>query len=259
MKKKLSKNGKIFVFVVCIFVVVLVVIALLPNMGDKKAIDEGRNYLKSLEKGNVNTVKSKIDEQNKKDEIAQARKMLAEKTTDQNKIWSSFKDYVLIGDSRVETFNVYLPKSNVLAKKGARIETVDGYLPTIKSLNPKYVFICFGLNDASIPVNWNEDKYVAKYESYLKKIQNVVPNATIYVNSILPVQAGPMKKHPFYSHLANYNVKLKAMCERDHYKYIDLSDLVETYPDGYEPDGEHFKVSFYKYWGYRLLQNIYGG
>lgn len=260
MKKvKLTKQTKIILAVIALLLVGLITYKGVQYYKLQQEISRGRAYLKQLDDQSLSNIKNTIDKQNESDELALGKQALKDYEKNKDKLWGAFKNYVLIGDSRVETFKQFLPETNVLAKKGTRITKVDDYLGTIKNISPKYVFISYGVNDLSIPAYYNQDKYIEVYQSYCEKIKKVAPDATIYVNSIIPVNDKAINKQANYKNIPSYNAKLKAMCKKNGYKYVDLDALAKQHPDEYEQDGIHFKSSFYKYWAYRLLSSVYGG
>ena len=178
-KAKLTKQTKIILAVIALLLAGLATYKGVEYYKLQQEISRGRAYLKKLDDQSLSSIKNTIDKQNESDELALGKQALKDYAKNKDKLWGAFKNYVLIGDSRVETFKLFLPETNVLAKKGTRITKVDDYLGTIKNISPKYVFISYGVNDLSIPAYYNQDKYIEVYQSYCEKIKKAAPDATI--------------------------------------------------------------------------------
>lgn len=111
-----------------------------------------------------------------------------------------FADAVFIGDSRTVGMMTYSGvKSHFYAKVSLNIFSVlhtrflvppeggDNLLTVLEALE-KYpvfskVYICFGVNE----LGYNPTSFINAYEYFLDQVMQRLPNATIYIQSIIPV------------------------------------------------------------------------
>lgn len=111
-----------------------------------------------------------------------------------------FADAVFIGDSRTVGMMTYSGvKSHFYAKVSLNIFSVlhteflippeggDELLTVLEALE-KYpvfgkVYICFGINE----LGYNPTSFINAYEYFLDRVMELLPNATIYIQSIIPV------------------------------------------------------------------------
>ena len=56
-------------------------------------------------------------------------------------------------------------------------------VPILKAANPKKIFIMAGTNDL---VHIGLEEYEKRYENLLRTIKDALPNARIYIQSVLP-------------------------------------------------------------------------
>ena len=86
----------------------------------------------------------------------------------------------------------------------------------------------------------------------MKQIQEEIPDAHIFVNSVFPVQEKALTEEPELADIASYNEVLKTMCSDLQIGYIDNTEIVEE--QYYEEDGIHFKAEFYPVWADRMAE-----
>jgi hypothetical protein len=252
---RLNERGKNTILIIIALSVVLTIVGTLLFRNDHTAeIKKGRAYLSSLAKQNVSTIESKVKAQDNKQAVQEMNKDLLAAYKDNSKVWPLFKDYVILGDSRAVDFNEFLSARYVLAEKNKTINDINTKLTKVKALSPSRIIIAYGLNDVSIPRWKNVNTYIKDFEVILKKVHKACPNATIYINSILPVVKYPEE---VYRHLGTYNTAIAKMCRKDGYVYINNTYVANSHKDLYEEDGQHLKESFYKYWGYNIMKTIY--
>lgn len=211
---------------------------------DKIDTSKGLKYIKQSEKGDVNKIENKIQKLEEKDKVN--AKGGADQKSDRN-YKAVFANSVIMGDSISEAFTEYdiLNASSVVAKIGVELTGLDEQVAKVKKLNPQIIFLAYGLNDI-IATNGDTDKFEKQYDSLLTKLQKVLPDTKLYVNSIFPVQKKAVDKEPSLKKLADYNKVLRALCDKRQIAFIDNTALVsDRY---YEEDGMHFKADFYPYW-----------
>ena len=180
------------------------------------ALEEGRRYIAQMEQRDVAEVKSQISSYRK----AERRKLLEEGKLS---VWDMFEDY---------------------------------YLDTIKSLNPSYIFLCYGLNDVSIGYWDTPEEYTAEFVQVMDSLAKAAPKAQIYISSILIARDPAFETSEKWRRIPEFNDALKAMAEEHHYNYVDNTDLCEQYADLWDEDGIHVKKEFYPYWGANLIAEV---
>lgn len=204
------------------------------------------------------------EESKKPDDIVSALKDKKNEETqraiDEGKIdvFAKFQDYVLIGDSRVLGFSQYgfLPESRVYAKTGSRVTDIDEYIESLKALQPSNVYISFGANDIVSQLDNLEGGYDGVVEAEINKILEVCPNATIYVNGIVPFGQTAIDDQPVLADYTKYNEKLKSMCKKNKWNYIDNDSIVDDgNADVYQGDGIHFINEFYNTWAMNMTKD----
>lgn len=263
----MKSNVKLIAVASGIIVVMLVAIIVIIVMGNKanriseKALETGSEKLQTAEQVSVKDSEESIDallEKEKKE--AEEKAASSQKEQEQEKpvkkeklsnkeIKTIFKDSVFVGDSLTEGIEVYqfLSKSNVVYHRGMSVPQMGDLSDTIVGLNPKQVFLWFGMNDL-IYFSGDADKFAEAYAEQIKALQKKLPDATIYVNSILPIRENAIKKKSVFKYYEDYNGALEDMCQKMGITFIDATALAEAHSDQFEPDGIHISSTFYPYW-----------
>lgn len=186
-----------------------------------------------------------------------------------------FDSAVIIGDSRTEGLSLYTGMSNLDAfySKGLNIEKVmtdevvttdDGSMITVldalKLKEYKSIYISFGINE----LGWVYDYlFIDAYKTFIDEVRAIEPEATIYVENILPVSAELSKEDDIYNNpnIENFNKLLKEMCEEDgDIIYLDVASSVAV--DGVLPadastDGRHCNKDYCEKWLNYIRENVY--
>ncbi len=185
-----------------------------------------------------------------------------------------FDTAVVIGDSRTEGLSLYTGVSNLDAffSKGlniekvmtdAVVETEDGTVTVLEALELKEydnIYISFGLNE----LGWAFDYiFIDDYKIFIDAVKEVEPDATIYVESILPVSAELSAQDEIYNNprIVEYNALLKEMCQAyDDVIYLDVASSVAV--DGALPadastDGRHCNKEYCEKWLDYIRNNVY--
>ena len=104
-------------------------------------------------------------------------------------MWSSFENAAVLGDSRAVgfSFHEFLPEDRVMAQGGGKITDLPQYYDQLKALNPKAVFLCFGLNDVGIGLWPTGEEYAAECDKQIAALQAELPDATIYLLSLIHI------------------------------------------------------------------------
>ena len=143
-------------------------------------------------------------------------------------VWSLFEDYAMLGDSRTSGFTYYgyLAPERVFADSGATIKKVIDHLEELVALNPSIIFLTYGINDVGIGYWPTPEDYVNEINNTLALLKEHLPNATVYVCSIIT-------------------------------PYVDITQLCEEHTDLYQDDGVHLLGGFYPLWGTELIAEVY--
>lgn len=235
-----------------VFILIVVLIFMLRGKSTQQTVSAaGLDYLKSLESRDVSSIEKTIKEIEKEEQ----REALE---SGELTVWEQFQDYAIMGDSRALEINQYgfLPSERVLAHRGATINDIPEYMDRLKTLNPSYVFLCYGLNDVELGCWENPEEYTVDLGKAIESIREELPDAEVYVNSILPAQDPPYELSDGWKDIPEYNEVIKAYCEENEYPYIDNTQVIEDHSDLYEVDGVHFQADFYEYWAANMLTEV---
>lgn len=239
--------------IMCCVALVFVVGLIYFLVRDNKT-SEGIRYIQSLENLKVSDVE---------DEFASIRKEEKNKAIEEGKldVFGLFDDYVFFGDSRVMGFSTYgfLSDARIFAGSGNTIRDVDTWLNQLSNLSPTNVFMSYGVNDMGLNLNDTEyGSYGALYEAQVKKVLEVVPDAHIYINGIIPASIQTTKENPRWDYVDEYNSQLKEICKKNDWTYIDNSELVNANNEAsvYQRDGIHYLSTFYATWAQNIMNYV---
>lgn len=206
---------------------------------------QGQEKIKSLSTTDFASVQKSIDSIKKK--YAPTTTSITVNPSDFKNI---FKDDVFLGDSQTEALSSYdiLSETSVVAQKGKTTTIALDDVQTIKNLNPKRVFILFGLNDLENFEDLNQ--FMDSYKKLLDSLHQNVPDAKLYVNSVLPPRSDieSSNKSLTSDRINNSNKMISQLCQQENAQYIDISYILIDNPNLFEPDGLHPQFSFYKLW-----------
>ncbi len=176
-------------------------------------------------------------------------------------IWSMFHDYVILGDSRAVGFWYFdfLPKENCLTGGGDTIRNVEMNMDGILALNPKYIFLCYGLNDVSIGYWKTSDVYVEEMMEVIADLQERLPEATVIVSSILPARDPAFELSSKWYNIPEYSAAVEAACKEAGVIFVNNDEICDLYAKWWQPDGIHVRPEFYPYWAQNLIVGIIEG
>lgn len=254
-KITLEKNHRIWIVVVVgiVTVIALIIGIQMWRQGkeNRSKIQQGVKYLESLEKQDVAAISSRID-------AVRAAQSLELSETDENAVWRGFDGAMILGDSRAVGFEFFefLLEDQVIAESGRKITDVQEEIEEVKKINPKQIFLCFGLNDIRSEL-WPEPAdYAAAYQQVVALLNQELPGTMVYINSILPAMGSGLAEYEGYSRIGEYNAALQEMAEANGYRYIDNTAVAEEHVELYEIDGLHLQKDFYKYWAMNMLKGV---
>ena len=205
--------------------------------------EEGIAYIKAAEAEDITVIEQKIAQLESQDGGEEDTRSAKEK----------FASSVVMGDSITEGLVEYdvLSASSVVSKIGVHLDELDDQVAQVKELNPQVIFLTFGMNDV---IEDGEDtvQFRSDYEALVKQIQEEVPDAHIFVNSIFPVLDSAVENESALGRISEYNTVLSEMCTKLQIGFMDNTELVSD--QYYEEDGIHFKAEFYPLWADRMAE-----
>ena len=161
-------------------------------------------------------------------------------------------DVVFFGNSITYfgDFSRVFPDKRV-ANLGYPGDNLDGMLrrvEAIKVLHPDKVFIMGGINDLKeMPLS----TFTVKYTELVDSICRAVPDAQIYLQSILPVGDERQQTHGDNAKIMEANRLIQKLTETRQCRYIDLFGLYaigDVMPDSLTRDGLHLCPDAYVRW-----------
>ena len=183
MKKMKRRTQRNILIGICAAVVLLLVVLLARGIGRLTAghadTSEGIAYIENAESEDITAIEEKISRLEEQDGTSGQERSLKER----------FSQAVVLGDSIAFGFSEYniLNASSIAADTGAQLDQLDGLIERTKELNPQIIFLALGTNDIAVG-DEDIDQFTEKYGDFLETLQNEIPNAHIFVNSVFPVQ-----------------------------------------------------------------------
>ena len=103
----------------------------------------------------------------------------------------------------------------------------------------------------------DKEKFIIYYKDLINTIHSGLPEAKIYVQSILPVSSEVEGKKPFLNNenIDIFNQALRDMAAEENIEYLNIREILENNMDLLEPDGIHVKYNFYELWLDYLTKN----
>lgn len=188
--------------------------------------------------------------------------------------YSLFDDAVFIGDSRTEglqlgtgltnatfltsrglTVSTALTEKNIRLQKGGKGTIIDA----LKEKQYKKVFVMFGVNELGWPYTHT---FATKYKQLLEEIQIVQPNATIYVQSIIPVTKQKSDSSPIYNNknIQTFNEVIIELTQEMNLTYLDVKKSVTNksniLPSEAATDGVHLTPTYCQKWLNYIMKQI---
>lgn len=184
------------------------------------------------------------------------QEMISELENAGDSIWSRFRDYAVLGDSRAVGFYYYkfLQRSRVFAEGGDSIREIKSHMDELRELDPSYIYICYGLNDTGVGYWSTAEEYGEECREVLSMLKDAFPEATIVVSSTLPAEEFAIRQNPVWRKIPSFSAAMKEACDELGVVFADNDALAERYMDEYwDEDGVHLKPEFYAYWATNLL------
>ena len=241
--------------------------------GDGVDIAQGVAYLEALEQQDPDAV-DQILRQRRLEQLAREREeLLRQIKAGEQDPFPLFQDAVILGDSRAVGFFYYgfVDESRDLTGSGETILDIPKKLDTLQAMNPRYVYLAYGLNDIKIGHWGSLQAHISEYLDRVQDIRERLPEAVIVISSVLPYHdpnartdatgetpptSGSSLTEADRKRLAQipeWN-RLMADAAREHgVIFVDNSAICQEYENLWEKDGIHVSKSFYPHWGKNLI------
>ena len=252
IRKKRNNNVRGIIILGSVFLIIISSFMMVRRYFNKKLdleiIEKGRLELQSLENRNVEEIESKILLSRSEKEESKVEDNKETNVNMSNKEYFS-KD-LFMGDSITEAISYYevLDDPSVIAKKGETTLKAQESIDAVVSKNPERIFMMYGMND--LLYFSNSSDFIKEYSKLIAEIQKKLPEAKIYVQSILPVEEKAVSKNKMFSRnrVNDFNKAIDKMTNDLGVNYIDLTSIIESKDSFYESDGIHPKPNFYNIW-----------
>lgn len=176
-----------------------------------------------------------------------------------------FNDTAFIGDSRTEGLMLYtgLENATFYAHKGLNVSTYftskiikSGYskitIPeALGKQSFKKVYIMLGINE----LGWAyESVFIQQYGELVDNVKSLQPDATIYVQAILPVTKEKSDSDAIFNNpkIDRYNELLQQMAQEKGVRYLAVNEAVGlddgALPASASADGIHFDKEYCYRW-----------
>ncbi|MGN0601892.1 MAG: GDSL-type esterase/lipase family protein [Oscillospiraceae bacterium] len=177
-----------------------------------------------------------------------------------------FDDAAFVGDSRTVglQMNTNIPKASFYASIGLNVSTAltdnkvdlaNGNKGTVldgmKEKKFKRIYVMFGINELGWPY---PDVFQEKYEKLVNEIKKLQPDATVYVQSILPVSYKAVNTNKVFTNanVNKFNELIKNAAENTGATYLDVASVFRDsngeLPTEASTDGIHLVHDYCQKW-----------
>lgn len=183
-----------------------------------------------------------------------------------------YSDAAFIGDSRTEALKTYglLKNATYYTYKGLKVDTVfteacidEGgtkmtVMDAISLHQYNRIYISLGVNE----LGWvSTDIFIEDYGKIIDTLKETQPNATIYVQAILPVSQQKSEQDKIYNNprINEFNALLEQMAADKGVVYLPVNtavmDETGSLPVGASTDGVHPNIDYCRKWVAYLDEN----
>ena len=176
-----------------------------------------------------------------------------------------YSDAAFIGDSRTEALKTYglLKNATYYTYKGLKVDTVftepyideGGTKMTVMDAIARHqyerVYIMLGVNE----LGWvSTDIFIDDYGKIIDELKKSQPDATIYVQSILPVSAKKSEQDSIYNNprINEFNALIEQMAKDKGATYLRVNEAVMdesgSLPADASTDGVHPNIDYCRKW-----------
>ncbi len=182
--------------------------------------------------------------------------------------YSYFDNCAFVGNSRVLDCKNYGLVDNVYAVVGLNVDTVftksvsGSNVPVIDELNGKHfekIYLMFGDNECGWP---NTDEFIRRYAKVVDAVHERVPEAEIYLQSILPISKKASDENNYGCNnttINNLNKKIEKLAADKGIHYIAPAEAMRGSDGALPPeaasDGVHLKKKYCEIWLNYLIEN----
>ena len=216
---------------------------------------EGIAYLEALEKKDPSGVIQVRRQIHQAHLDAQRDEMIRQVESGEVDPFTLFQDFVIMGDSRAVGYWYFgfVDKARTLTGAGHTIRDIPTQMEELVAMNPRYIYLCYGLNDTSIGYWKTAEEYVTEYMATIADIQERLPDATVIVSSILPARDPAFKRTSKWYNIPDWSAAVEAACQENGIIFANNDEISKTYANLWDPDGIHVKEAFYPYWATNLI------
>lgn len=213
-----------------------------PDNGDVVDIDDGNSIKK--EDYDFSLAVPKTDESN--ENYMEDSVFIGNSIVDGLKLFQIVKDADVFSAKGIMVDTIFT-KEVIKAPGGKRVTIFDA----MKGNEYKNIYVLLGANELGWPYI---EVFIKQYEKVIDELQDMYPDANIYINGITPVTARKSASTTIYTNdkIAYFNKNILKMCEDRKLFYIDsveaLGDDNDELPEEESVDGAHFKVATYNIW-----------
>lgn len=158
---------------------------------------------------------------------------------------------VFVGDSLTQRnqWSEFFPQEKIL-NRGIDSDRTIGILSRLNhiiTLKPKKIFLMIGIND----IFDGRDSIYINYESIVHRIRKVLPETTLYIQSLLPVNNSVFGHEINNEHVITLNSELEQLAKSNELTYIDLYSHViknNELNEQHTLDGCHLSGLGYSTW-----------
>lgn len=215
---------------------------------------------------NINNPDKKTNETDSSlNDINSNKPMVVPEELSENELFSAYNNTLIIGDSRIEGFKLYsgVKNANYFCVKAITIEeiaegkklTINGNSVSVFDLldsgTYEKVIVSVGLNE----LGWvHIDKFLEYYGYLIDKIKEKQPDATVYLQAVLPVSKAKNDSDKIYNNaqIYWYNENIIKLASEKGVEFVNpAAALVDE--QGYlvaqaTTDGVHFNSEYCKVW-----------
>lgn len=159
---------------------------------------------------------------------------------------SRLSSCAVIGDSMAQAALEYgfLDGAHVFYRRGFAVGQLGDAITEAAAMLPSTVIFFTGLNDTDYYAE--PELYAAAYLEKIQELKTLLPNARVFVCSMLPPGNALGAVRPDLARAPLYDDALHRMCDEQGIGYIDTTWMVNQ--SLYMEDGIHFVSSFYDIW-----------
>lgn len=173
-------------------------------------------------------------------------------------------DIAFIGDS-ITDFGEWseLFPNFVVINRGIMSDNTIGVLNRLNEIiekKPKKIFIMIGINDLN---RIDSEKTYSNYSNIIKKIKSSLPNSSVYIQSVLPVN-NKIYDSAVDNHIDNkavkvLNIELEKIAKIEQVKFIDLYSALsnnDQLEEKYTIDGIHLTGAGFAVWKEKINEFV---